>query len=136
MEINKNGMCSLKSVLMGKTESDQERPSSWKGCVVACLLCQTLGTHTESTQSKAPARCLQVSTDSSQSMTTTAEYVLLLRDVPSSVTTQGKRPNVGGQASKGFRKEVTGQLWTDELAFEMNLKGSGHGKISQVQETK
>lgn len=72
----------------------------------------------------------------SQPMTTAAEYVLLLRDVPTSMTTQRKRPNLRGQASKGFRKEVTAQLWTDELAFEMNLKGSGHGKVFQVQETK
>lgn len=58
MEINNNCRNALKSVLMGKTESNHRGASFLpKGCFVASLPCQALGLHTEVTQSKPPDVC-------------------------------------------------------------------------------
>ena len=49
---------------------------------------------------------------------------------------RGKAPNLPWLVCKGLWKEVTTELWTDELAFGVRLKGGDLREAFQVQETK
>ena len=127
----KNYMYALKSVLKGKTESNHcGAPFLQNGCFVAPLLCQAWGLHTEVTQSQTPDICDSVQKapkpidDTNGGMCTSAEGCTNFHD---SVV----EAHLQGPVSKGFWKEVSTQLWPNELAFEMS-----HGKAFQVQETK